>query len=101
MPRVRVHVQDTGQGMSPEQVARVFDPYAQGDPQQRAAEAGVGLGLAICRSFVELMDGAISATSTLGEGSTFTVELNLAQAQAAPFPTIILDRNGPPRRQPG
>ena len=68
-------VQDTGIGMSKEQLSRVFDAFVQADSSTSANYGGTGLGLAICRNFCELMGGSISVKSEVGVGSRFTVLL--------------------------
>ncbi|UQA57974.1 protein kinase domain-containing protein [Polyangium aurulentum] len=76
---VRFRVEDTGPGISPEHVARIFDPFEQaGDPRARAE--GTGLGLSICKRIVDLMAGRIEVESELGKGSVFTVTLHLPEA---------------------
>jgi signal transduction histidine kinase len=73
---VRIHVRDTGRGIAPEQLARVFDAFVQVDRHLTpASQQGVGLGLAISRDLAVGMGGSISAESTVGEGSTFTLTL--------------------------
>ena len=70
-------VTDTGCGIAPEHLDRVFDRFYKTDASRTRTEAarGGGLGLAICRSIVERHDGTISVTSTAGRGTTFTVRL--------------------------
>lgn len=68
-------VSDTGIGMSPEQLDKVFDVFAQGDAATTRQYGGTGLGLAISRKFCQLMGGEVEAVSELGAGSTFTIRL--------------------------
>jgi CheY-like chemotaxis protein len=76
---VRFRIEDTGTGIAPEHLARIFDPFEQvGD--QRVKSEGTGLGLAISKSIIEQMGGTIHVESELGEGSAFTVTLTLAEA---------------------
>ena len=75
-----IEVKDTGIGMSPEQMARVFDAFTQADPSIGKEYGGTGLGLAISRRICKLMDGEISVDSVENVGSSFTVVLPAAQA---------------------
>jgi PAS domain S-box-containing protein len=75
--RVRFAVRDTGIGMRPEAVERLFSVFMQADQSSSRRYGGTGLGLAICRQLTELMRGSICATSHIGEGSVFEVELPL------------------------
>ena len=70
-----LRVSDTGIGMSPEQIKRIFEEFAQGSAATTRRYGGTGLGLAITRSFCQLMRGDIEVASSLGEGSVFTVRL--------------------------
>ncbi len=79
---VRIAVSDTGIGMTPEQVGRVFEPFAQADTSTTRVYGGTGLGLAICRSFCRLMGGDISVTSEVGVGSTFVVTIPRASTNS-------------------
>lgn len=73
---IRFEVIDTGIGMTPEQLDKIFRPFEQvGSLKHRAA--GTGLGLAISRQLVELMKGELSVQSELGKGSTFWFEITL------------------------
>ena len=64
---------DTGIGMTPEQVGRLFTAFWQGDPASTRNYGGTGLGLAISRHYARLMGGDVSVESEAGKGSTFTV----------------------------
>lgn len=66
---------DTGVGMSESECVRVFEPFVQADSSSTRRHDGVGLGLAISNHIVRLLGGRLSVTSSLGKGSTFTVEL--------------------------
>ena len=68
-------ISDTGIGMNQAQLARLFQPFTQGDNSITGQYGGTGLGLAISYRFCKLMGGDISVTSTEGEGSEFTVQL--------------------------
>ncbi|WP_436025069.1 ATP-binding protein [Rhizobacter sp. LjRoot28] len=74
---LRVRVADTGVGMSPEQLARLFTPFEQADRSTTRRYGGTGLGLTITKRLVELMNGFIRVESRLGAGATFTVRMPL------------------------
>src|SRR4029453_5986538 len=69
------HVHDTGIGMTTEQVGQLFQDFVQVAPSTTRQYGGTGLGLAISRRFCQMMGGDISTTSTVGQGSTFTIRL--------------------------
>jgi len=76
-------VRDTGIGMTPEQLGRLFEAFAQAEAATSAKYGGTGLGLAISRKFCEMMGGSIGVESTPGAGTTFTVRLPVAVATEA------------------
>ena len=72
---VQITVHDTGVGIPPEQLPRVFEKFYQADNQRSASAAGSGLGLAIAKQIVEAHGGTITCDSTLGVGTTFILTL--------------------------
>ena len=73
--RQLIEVADTGVGFDPDDAERLFKRFEQGDASFTRRFGGMGLGLAICRQMVELMGGAVRATSRPGRGATFTIDL--------------------------
>lgn len=71
-------VSDTGIGMTPEQLGKLFQAFQQADSSTSRKFGGTGLGLVITKKFCELMGGSVGVTSQLGKGSTFTIELPVA-----------------------
>jgi heavy metal sensor kinase len=70
-------VTDTGPGIPPESLPRIFEPFYRGDPSRSRHTEGAGLGLALARWIVDHHGGTVGVTSRLTEGSTFTVRLPL------------------------
>ncbi len=85
--QIELAVRDNGIGMSPELVARAFDLFAQGERSSDRSEGGLGIGLALVRTLVQLHDGRVWASSSgPGQGSVFTVALPQLAASALPAP---------------
>ncbi|MEQ8996640.1 MAG: ATP-binding protein [Coleofasciculus sp. B1-GNL1-01] len=78
--QIRFQIEDTGVGMSPQQLQRIFLPFEQVSDRKRQAE-GTGLGLAISTKIVQLMGSTIQVHSEVGKGSVFIVDLDLPEAR--------------------
>ncbi len=79
-PAIRMRVVDTGIGIKPEDLTKLFQPFRQIDTGLTRQHEGTGLGLAICRRLAEMLGGEISVKSTWGEGSTFTFVVPVTRA---------------------
>jgi len=84
--RLRLVVQDSGIGIAPEELKRMFQPFEQADASITRRFGGTGLGLSITRRLVDLMGGRVGVESVLGQGSLFWIELELATAAPAAMP---------------
>src|SRR6185312_5944846 len=90
LTEVTISVSDTGIGLSEEQRARLFQPFAQADSSTTRRFGGTGLGLSIVRRLAQLMKGDIAVESRQNAGSTFTVTLRLTAAPAdSPLNTTL------------
>jgi PAS domain S-box-containing protein len=74
--RIRICVEDSGGGLTPEQLAQLFQPFNRLG-QEGNVEEGTGIGLVVCKRLVELMGGVIGVESVVGKGSVFWIDLNL------------------------
>src|SRR5439155_21824438 len=81
--RITFHVSDTGIGMTPEQLTKLFQAFSQADASTSRKFGGTGLGLAISLKFCQMMRGDITVASEAGKGSTFTVTLPAVVPDAA------------------
>jgi two-component system phosphate regulon sensor histidine kinase PhoR len=77
---VEISVADTGVGISPEHLPRLFERFYRVDTARSRDDGGTGIGLAIARSVVEAHGGHLEARSELGKGSVFTFDLPVAAA---------------------
>ena len=89
-------VEDTGAGIPEDQLPFIFDKFRQVDGSSRRRVGGTGLGLAIVKEVAHLLGGAITATSTLGRGSKFTVVLPAAIDTGAPVRAEVMEVLGAP-----
>lgn len=100
--RIRISIRDSGEGLSPEKLEQLFQPFNRLG-QETGAEEGTGIGLVVTKQLVELMGGSISVASTVGVGSEFCIELvrdvaqQLADGKAMPteFVTQVQEKAEP------
>jgi PAS domain S-box-containing protein len=97
--RIRLRVKDSGAGLSAEQLTHLFQPFNRLG-RESTGEQGTGIGLVMAKRLVELMGGVIGVESTVGQGSTFWIELTMTDepqhAAAAPL-TTVTPAHGVPR----
>jgi len=87
--RLKFSVTDSGSGLSPAFRQRAFDLFAQGPDSQGSVNGGVGLGLGIVKSLVDLMGGQVEVDSVQGVGSTFSFTIPLEQTDAGVVPPVV------------
>jgi signal transduction histidine kinase/ABC-type amino acid transport substrate-binding protein/DNA-binding NarL/FixJ family response regulator len=75
--RIRININDTGIGIEPRQLARLFQPFVQAEDSISRRFGGTGLGLSICQRLAQMMGGEVRVSSTRGQGTTSTLELPL------------------------
>jgi signal transduction histidine kinase/DNA-binding response OmpR family regulator len=91
----RFEVRDTGIGIEPEAIARLFEPFVQADSSTTRNFGGTGLGLSIVKRFVEMMDGRVGVSSVLGQGAAFWFDLPLvAVAGTGHDPASLREASG-------
>ncbi|MDP9202410.1 MAG: ATP-binding protein [Gemmatimonadota bacterium] len=94
---IEIRVGDTGAGISPEKIDRIFDPFVQVERRLNQPVQGVGLGLAISQDLAQAMNGEITVESVPGEGSTFTLSLPRApRMELADRPPLVESADPPP-----
>ena len=84
-----LRVRDTGIGIAPELLPRVFDLFTQAERSLDRAQGGLGIGLALVQRLVEMHHGRVEAHSVLGQGSEFVVTLPVAKTSRAQLPSHV------------
>lgn len=88
---LRFEIEDTGMGIAPQDMDRIFLPFERGSGGRRIVETGTGLGLTITHLLTELMGGELTVRSQLDRGSTFTVRVYLREIAAPPQAPVAAD----------
>jgi len=98
--RIRVSVADTGEGLPPEKLGQLFQPFNRLG-QEASGEEGTGIGLVVARQLIRLMGGIIGVESTVGVGSVFWFELSVGVKPLAAAEDSPGERPGPPAGETG
>ena len=91
---INFEIKDSGIGMTPEQIARIFEPFVQGDDSVTRRFGGTGLGLSITKNIIELMGGTLHVESTIGVGSKFNFSITFELVDDSVFippPKYLVD----------
>ena len=97
---IMFRVSDTGIGLGPEQIVRLFQPFMQADASTTRKFGGTGLGLALTRRFCQMMGGDVTVHSVLGEGSTFTIKVPATITALPQARTSAVEIDGQPSHPP-
>lgn len=89
VPVYEYTISDNGIGMSEEFQQHLYEPFSREEQQVEGASSGTGLGASIAKQLVELMGGTMSFTSTLGQGTTFTIRLPFEQCKRSEIPQAV------------
>jgi signal transduction histidine kinase len=90
---VCIRVKDTGEGITPEDLPRIWERFYQTNSARTRTDRGAGLGLSLVKEWIEAMGGTACAESVVGAGSCFT--LSLPQAQRMSEPYARAEKQGP------
>ena len=89
VPVYEYTIADNGIGMSEEFQQHLYEPFSREEQQVEGASSGTGLGASIAKQLVELMGGTMSFTSTLGQGTTFTIRLPFEKCDRSEVPQVV------------
>lgn len=93
-----VSITDNGVGMPAELMSRVFEPFEQGERPLDRSQGGLGIGLPVCRMLMEMQGGTVAGSSPgIGQGSTFTLRMPLANETHVPSTDVGTDNGAPAR----
>jgi signal transduction histidine kinase/DNA-binding NarL/FixJ family response regulator len=87
-----VDITDTGIGIAPEDMERIFEPFERGHSPESTMQPGIGLGLAITRVLARILGGEVTATSEVGRGSSFRLQMLLPEPMSVPAGAPASDR---------